>query len=157
MFVFLYNFCLNISRSKTKWARYDQKRYWPSCKIPVIFVRVLWYLNYREMFEKCLTIRFRETPSCGGRVVPCRQMNMILIVAFRNFANAPKRVAVLTELFCVIWIYKTRREVVCLAPTKRGERGAVTNYPGPGSAEGGPEHDYVAYVFVFLGITITSQ
>ena len=134
------------------------KSYWSSCKIPVIFVRISWYLYSREIFEKYLTIRFRETPSCGVRVVPCRQTNMtIRIVAFRNSANAPKKVAVLSELFCVIWIYKTRREVVCLVPTRRWERGAVTNYLGPGSPEGGPEPDYVAYVFVFLGMTITCQ
>jgi hypothetical protein len=71
-----------------------------SCKVPVIFVEFLWYLNSRKIFEKYLTIRFLETPSCGGRVVPCRQTNMtILIAVFRNSANAPKKVAVLTELF----------------------------------------------------------
>jgi hypothetical protein len=36
-------------------------------------------------------------------------------------------------------------------------RGAVTNYPVPGSLEGGPEPDYVAYVFVVLGVTIICQ
>jgi len=76
---------------------------------------------------------------------------------FRNSANAPKKVAVLSESFCVIRIHKTRREVDCLVPTRRGERGAVKNYLGPGSPEGGSEPDYIAYVFVFLCMTITCQ
>jgi len=53
----------------------------------------------RKIFQKYSNIRFHENPSSGSRVVPNRQtdrrtdgradMNK-LIVASRNFANAPK-------------------------------------------------------------------
>jgi hypothetical protein len=52
----------------------------------------------RQIFEKYLRITFYENLSSGSRVVPCgraggwrdRQTDMTkLIVAFRNFANAP--------------------------------------------------------------------
>ena len=45
----------------------------------------------RLIYEKDSNTKFHENPSCGSRVVPCRQANMMkLIVIFRNFANAPK-------------------------------------------------------------------
>jgi len=54
----------------------------------------------RQIFEKYSYIKFDESPSTGSRGVPCGRaggrtdrltdMMMMLIVAFRNFANAPK-------------------------------------------------------------------
>jgi hypothetical protein len=49
----------------------------------------------RQIFENSSNIKFHETPSIGSRVVPRgrtdRRTDMKkLIVAFRNFANAPK-------------------------------------------------------------------
>jgi hypothetical protein len=53
----------------------------------------------QQMFEKYSNIKFNENPSSGVRVVPCRQTDVRtegqtrltkLIVAFHNFANAPK-------------------------------------------------------------------
>ena len=53
----------------------------------------------RQVFEKYPNIKFHKNPSSGRRVVPCgrkggqtdRQTHVTkLIVAFRNFANAPK-------------------------------------------------------------------
>jgi hypothetical protein len=45
----------------------------------------------RQIFEKVLNINFHENPSIGSRVVPCGQTDMTkLVVAFRNFANAPE-------------------------------------------------------------------
>ena len=45
----------------------------------------------QQIFEKYSNIKFHENPSSGSRVVPCGQTDMTkLIVAFRNFANAPK-------------------------------------------------------------------
>jgi hypothetical protein len=45
----------------------------------------------RQVSEKSPDIKFHENPSSENRVVPYRQTNMTkLIVAFRNFANAPK-------------------------------------------------------------------
>jgi len=44
------------------------------------------------MFEKYSNITFHENPSSGSQVVACVQTDMTkLIVAFRNFANAPNK------------------------------------------------------------------
>jgi hypothetical protein len=44
----------------------------------------------RQIFEESSNIKFHQNPSSGSRVVPCGRMAMTkLIVAFRNFANAP--------------------------------------------------------------------
>ena len=41
-------------------------------------------------FQKISNIKFNQNPSSGSRVVACGQMDVTnLIVAFRNFANAP--------------------------------------------------------------------
>jgi hypothetical protein len=46
----------------------------------------------RQIFEKVSNIKFNQNPFSGSRVVPCGQMDMTkLIVAFRNFANAPRK------------------------------------------------------------------
>ena len=46
----------------------------------------------RQIFEKYSNTNFHENPSCGSRVVPCGRTDMKeMIVAFRNFANAPKK------------------------------------------------------------------
>jgi len=50
---------------------------------------------YLQIFEEMLNIKFHENPSSGSRVVSCvrtdgRSDMTKLIVAFRNFANAPK-------------------------------------------------------------------
>jgi hypothetical protein len=52
-------------------------------------------VKFLEMFGKCSGIKFRENASCGSRVVPRGQTvgrtdKMKLIVAFRNYSNAPK-------------------------------------------------------------------
>ena len=49
-----------------------------------------------QIFEKSSDIKFHENPSSGSRGVSCgrtdgRSVMTKLIVAFRNFANAPKR------------------------------------------------------------------
>jgi len=45
-----------------------------------------------QIFEKYSSIKFHENPSSGSRVVPCGRTDMTkLIVAFSNFANAPKK------------------------------------------------------------------
>jgi len=50
---------------------------------------------FQHTLEKFLNIKFHETPFSGSRVVPCGRTDIRtdltkLIVAFRNFANAPK-------------------------------------------------------------------
>jgi len=49
----------------------------------------------RQIFEKSSNAKFHENPSSGSRVVPCGQTDgrtdmTKLIVAFRDFENAPK-------------------------------------------------------------------
>jgi len=43
---------------------------------------------FRQIFEKYSYIKFNGNPSSGNRVVPFGRTKLIL--AFRNFANAPK-------------------------------------------------------------------
>jgi hypothetical protein len=44
----------------------------------------------RQIFENFTNIKFHGNPTSGSRVVPCGRTDMTkLIVAFRNFANAP--------------------------------------------------------------------
>ena len=46
-----------------------------------------------KYFEKYSNIKFHKNPSSGSRVVPYGRTNMTkIIVAFRNFVNAPKNV-----------------------------------------------------------------
>jgi hypothetical protein len=63
-----------------------------SCKVPFIIVRLQWNLNFLKKFSKNPQIsNFHENPSSGSRVVPYGRRAMTkLIVAYRNFANAPK-------------------------------------------------------------------
>jgi hypothetical protein len=44
-----------------------------------------------QTFEKSSNINFHLNPSSGSRVVPCGITDLKLIVAFRNFANAPNK------------------------------------------------------------------
>ena len=47
--------------------------------------------SFRQMLEKISNIKFHQNPTIGSRVVSCGQKDMTkLIVAFRNFANAPE-------------------------------------------------------------------
>jgi hypothetical protein len=49
----------------------------------------------RQTFETSSNIRVHENPSSGNRAVPCGRTGMAkLIVAFRSFANVPKRLIV---------------------------------------------------------------
>jgi hypothetical protein len=46
----------------------------------------------QQIFEKYANIKFHENPVRSNRVVPCGRTDMTkLIVAFRNFAKAPKQ------------------------------------------------------------------
>ena len=60
-------------------------RPYPSCQI-------LMKLGFSRLsFEIYSIIEFHENTSSGCRVVPCGRTDMMkLVVAFRNFTNAPK-------------------------------------------------------------------
>ena len=46
----------------------------------------------RQVFENISDIKFHQNPSSGSRGVPCGQTDMTKqIVAFHDFANAPKK------------------------------------------------------------------
>jgi hypothetical protein len=91
-------FILNISHSKKNWARY-KNIHWSSCKVPNS-CRILIKLEYsRQIFEKRPNIIFHENPFNGSRAVPCGQINVKLIVALRNFANAPKNVTTIITTY----------------------------------------------------------
>jgi hypothetical protein len=93
--IFSTTFVWNISHSKKKWARYNYKRLWYSCKVSDSCQILVKLELSRQTFEKYLHIKFNENQTRGSRVVPCglidgRTDMTKLIVAFRNFANAPK-------------------------------------------------------------------
>jgi len=50
----------------------------------------------QQIFEKFSNIKLNENPPSGGPVVPCGRTK--LIVAFRNFANGPKNVTIISSL-----------------------------------------------------------
>jgi len=58
---------------------------WSTLHSCSISVRIFW-----PNFEKSSNIEFLENPSSGSRIVPCGRTDMMLIVAFRHFANKPK-------------------------------------------------------------------
>jgi hypothetical protein len=64
----------------------------PSCKVLVILVRFLIKCEFSlQIFRKYSNIKFRDNSSIGRLDVPSGQTPMTkLIVAFINFANAPK-------------------------------------------------------------------
>ena len=72
----------------------------------------------RKAFEKHSNIKFNENPSTGSRIVPWEQTDgrmdrtdrTKLIVAFRNFANAPKNTLDLIMIFDI----NLEREVLLL-------------------------------------------
>ena len=70
--------------------------HWSPCKVPVIPVRFEWNLNFLDSFAKSTYISdFNENSSSGMQFVVFAQTEgrtdmTKLIVAFRNFAIAPK-------------------------------------------------------------------
>jgi len=69
--------------------------YWSSCEIPVILSGLMKLPLPPHIFEKNTHIKFHENSSSGNRVVPCERTDgptdtTKLIIAFRNFAKAPK-------------------------------------------------------------------
>jgi hypothetical protein len=79
-----------------------EKVYRSSCKGPLIVVRVRWKLNFLHSFSKNTETRnFMKIRPVGSRVVPLgRTDTTMLIVAFRNFANAPITVTTVHPVGC---------------------------------------------------------
>ena len=51
----------------------------------------------RKILEKSSNIKSNQNPCSGGRVVPWGQSDTTkVVVAFRNFANAPKKARYMT-------------------------------------------------------------
>jgi hypothetical protein len=59
--------------------------YWSSCKVPVIFVRFYWNLNFHDSFEKYSDIKFYE-----NSLFHVTDRHDEADSPFHNFANAPK-------------------------------------------------------------------
>jgi len=97
-FDFLHNFIWNISYSKKKWARCDQYvGLDANCLLILTGVNETWI--YLTDLRKIRNIKFHK----NSLVVPCGRIGgqtdvMKLIVAFRNFANAPKNRNVKADL-----------------------------------------------------------
>jgi hypothetical protein len=106
-------FVWNISRSEKKWDRNDKKcvvvfrcstRY--SCLILI-------KLEFpRQIFEKKLKYQISWKSVLWIRVIPCGRTDMTkLIVAFRNFAGAPKKVVRYPHSVCAFCVLFTTNNV----------------------------------------------
>jgi len=97
--IFSTRFVWNICHSEKKSADIVISVDGSSCKLPVILVRFKWNLNFVDIFSKHSNIEFHEKPFGGSRVYICgwthRQTDMTKpMVAFRNFAKAPKNCSI---------------------------------------------------------------
>ena len=90
--IFSTTFVYNMFDSKNNLARYRQNAEKFSCRVPNYFCRILMKFKFSgHFFENVSNIKFNQSAYSGSRVVPCGQTDVTkLIVAFRNFANAPK-------------------------------------------------------------------
>jgi hypothetical protein len=85
-----------------------------------------------QIFEKYSNIKFHENPSNGSRVVQCGQTDgqtgiMKLIVAFRNFANAPKNKhkATKEQHFMMMMMMMVMVTIIIIMLIARGSRDLV--------------------------------
>jgi hypothetical protein len=134
--IFSTTFVWNIFHSKKKWARYDENAYWsPSTRYSCTIVTKLEISG--KFFEKYSYIKFHVNPFSGSRVVPFGLTDLMkLILAFRNFANAPKSQpvnAIQEDNCCLFWDHKKtaiRRSVKqhtdCIEPQAASRRTFTT-------------------------------
>jgi hypothetical protein len=111
VFILFTTFVRKNSHSKKNWARYDHNCIMVFMWSTRYSFQTLMKLEFsRQIFEKYSSIKFHENPSSGSKVVACGQTDgrtygqtdlMMLIVAFRNFANAPK------NFQCALYSFKT--------------------------------------------------
>jgi hypothetical protein len=90
----------------------------PSCKVPVNSCQIITKLEFnRQIFEKYSNIKFLKNPFTGSRVVPCGRTDRYtkLIVAFRNFAKAPKNYIFCPRLhLCFLYGSQKSSDYFCL-------------------------------------------
>ena len=90
---------VNISHSKKNWGRYYQNINWSSCKAPVTLDQIL-TKKFIDRFSKNTQIsNFMKIRPVGAEVFHTGgQTDMTkLMIAFRNFANAPQKQAGIRE------------------------------------------------------------
>ena len=136
--------------------------YWSSCKVTVIFVRFSW-----QILGRSSSIKFRENPSNGSRVVACENRDKTnLILAFRNFANAPQNATlgntfvavsqtVISSYFCIL-LLNIRRETWSLSLRCRPY--VVLQWPRKTFLTFLADNEVVCYVMSFhicVGIGVT--
>jgi len=89
---FFTTFIGNVSDSKKKWARYDKKLYWSSCKVPFILVRLQWNLKFLVRFARNLQvsnfIKFRPMGAELFHAAGQTGRHDEATSRFPNFANA---------------------------------------------------------------------
>jgi hypothetical protein len=92
-FDFLYTFCLQHFSFWKEMSEIWSKVYIdPHVKYPLFLSGFMTRKFSQQMFEKSSNIKFHENLSSGSRVDPYGRTDMTkLIVAFRNFAEAPKK------------------------------------------------------------------
>ena len=89
--LFCTTFVWHISHSKKNKQDMIINVHRSSCKVLVILVGFEWNFNFLDRFsKKYLNIKSRANPSIGGSNCSMRTDMTKLIVAFRNFANAPR-------------------------------------------------------------------
>jgi len=95
--IFSTNVVWNITHSEKNWARYDKMYIGLHVKFPFFLSYSTGTWIFWTDFQKLSNVKFNEGPFSRSRAVPCGVTDRPtdrhvtnLIVAFRNFANAPK-------------------------------------------------------------------
>jgi hypothetical protein len=113
--VFSTSFVWNISHSKKKWTRYDQKciLVFMYLKYPS-FLSILIKLEFsRQIFEKLWNIIFQENPSSGRRGWTDVQTDMTkLIFAFLSFGTRLKLYIISTPYSCVLYLSQDKERPI---------------------------------------------
>jgi hypothetical protein len=108
VFIFCTIFVWNTSHSKNP-ARFITNIHRSSRKVPIILPRLQWHLNILTDFWKIMKYQSSWKPiQWEHRCSMCtdRQTDVTkLIVAFHNFANAPKKYKPVDNLWTITWLF----------------------------------------------------
>ena len=131
-------FVCNISCSKKKWVRYDQKCVLVFMQSTRYSCPILIFEFSRNIFEKSSNIKFHENQYSGSQVVPCGRTDGCDEAnnRFSQFANAPKNCTdSFTEslrAFCGLgWRKFCFRREVCTANKRRLTCSSVSHSDHP--------------------------